>query len=87
MMAPKIIKIFGGSPPCAKCKGVEKNLNEAIKEMGLDAQVAHISALSDEANKYDIMITPTVVIDEKIVVKGRVPSKEELKRILREELK
>lgn len=86
-MTPKIIKVFGGSPPCAKCKGVEKGLNEAIKEMGLDAQVVPVSALSDEADKYDIMITPTVVINEKVVVKGRAPSKQELRKILEEEFK
>jgi len=85
MMAPNIIKVFGGSPPCARCKSVEKGLNEAIKEMGLDAQVVPVSALSDEADKYDILTTPAVVINEKVVVKGRVPSKEELRKILEKE--
>jgi len=86
-MAPKIIKVFGGEPPCAKCRSVEKGLNEAIKEMGLDAQVVHVSALSEEADKYDILTTPAVVIDEKVVMKGRVPSKAELKEILLKELR
>lgn len=86
-MATQIIKVFGGSPPCAKCKNLEKNLNEAVKELGFYAQVVAVSALSDEADKYDIMITPTVVINEKVVVKGRVPSKQELRKILEEELK
>ena len=86
-MTPKIIKVFGGSPPCAKCKTLEKDLIEAVKEVGLDAEVVHVSALSDEADKYDIMMTPAVVINEKVVLKGRVPSKEELKGILREQLK
>jgi small redox-active disulfide protein 2 len=86
-MAPKIIKIFGGEPPCARCRAVEKGLNEAIKEMGLDAQVVHVSALSEEADKYDILSTPAVVINEKLVVKGTVPSKEELKKILEKEIK
>jgi len=85
-MAPNIIKIFGGTPtPCARCKGVERGLNAAIKEMGLDAQVVHMYALSDEADKYDILATPAVVINEKVVVRGRVPSKEELMKILKEE--
>lgn len=86
-MATKIIKIFGGEPPCARCRAVEKGLNAAIKEMGLDAQVIHVSALSEEADKYDILTTPAVVIDEKVVVKGTVPSKEELKKILEKEIR
>ncbi|HRR54528.1 MAG TPA: thioredoxin family protein [Candidatus Methanomethylicus sp.] len=87
IMATKKIMVFGGSPPCAKCKNVEKVLNEAVKELGLDAQVIHVSALSDEADKYDIMLTPSVVINEKVVIKGRVPTKEDVKKILQEELK
>jgi len=86
-MTTKKIIVFGGSPPCAKCKNVEKVFNEAVKEMGLDAQVVHLSALSGEADKYGIMLTPSVVINEKVVVKGRVPSKEDVKKILQEELK
>jgi small redox-active disulfide protein 2 len=86
-MAAKVIKVFGGDPPCARCKSVEKALKEAVKEMGLDVQVVHASALSEEADKYDILTTPAVVIDEKVVVKGIVPSKEELKKILEKEIK
>lgn len=83
----KVIKVFGGEPPCAKCKGVERVLNEVVKEMGHDIQVVHASALSEEADKYDILTTPAVVINEKVVLKGIVPSKEDLRRILERELK
>lgn len=83
----KVVKVFGGSPPCAKCKNVEKVMLEAVKEIGLDAQVVHVSALSDDADKYGIMITPAVVINDKVVVKGRLPSKEEAKKILQNAFK
>ncbi len=86
-MGNKVIKVFGGSPPCAKCKNVERLMAEAVKEMGLDAQIVHASAMSDDADKYGIMITPAVVINERVVVKGRVPSKDEAKRILENEFK
>lgn len=87
VMATKKIIVFGGSPPCAKCKNVEKIFNDAVKELGLDAQVVHVSALSDEGDRYGIMITPSVVINERVVIRGRVPSKEDVKKILQEELK
>ena len=86
-MEPKKITVFGGSPPCAKCKSVEKTFNEAVKELGLDAPVVHASALSVEADQYGIMMSPAVVINEKVVLIGRVPSKEEAKKILQEEFK
>ncbi len=83
----KTIKVFGGEPPCAKCKAVEKTFNEAVKEMGLDAQVVHVSAMSEEADKYDILSTPAVVINDRLIVSGKLPSKEEAKRILEKEIK
>lgn len=83
-MEPKKITVFGGSPPCAKCKHVEKTFSEVVNELGLDAMVVHASALSDEADKYGIMISPAVVINEKVVLSGKVPSKEEAKKILQE---
>jgi len=85
-MVPNIIKVFGGEPPCAKCKNVEKAIKEAINELNLDAEVVHVSALSDEADKYDIMITPSVVVNEKVVTRGQMLSKGEFKKILEREL-
>ncbi len=43
-----------------------------------------MSALSDEADKYGIMVVPSVVINERVVLNGRVPSKEEAKKMLAE---
>jgi small redox-active disulfide protein 2 len=86
-MTPNVIKVFGGEPPCAKCKNVEKVIKEAINELNLDAEVVHVSALSAEADKYDIMITPSVVVNEKVVARGKALSKNEFKTILERELK
>jgi len=80
------ILIFGGEPPCARCKATEKVLREAIAELKLDAEVSHVSALSPEADKYEILSTPAVVINEKVVVAGRVPDKKTAMEILRKEL-
>ncbi|MEJ5292366.1 MAG: thioredoxin family protein [Candidatus Methanosuratincola sp.] len=79
------ILVFGGEPPCARCKATEKVLREAIAELKLDAEVSHVSALSPEADKYDILSTPAVVINEKVVVAGRVPDKKTAMEILKKE--
>ena len=81
-MSEYLIKIFGADPPCAKCRATARVATEASKEIGLNAKVAHISALSDEADKYEILSTPAVVINDKVVLSGRVPSKEEFKNLL-----
>ncbi len=85
-MPAHVVKVFGGEPPCAKCKNVEKAFREAIKELNLDAEVVHVSAMSDEADEYGVMMAPTVVIDGKVAVSGKVPSKDEAARILRKEI-
>jgi small redox-active disulfide protein 2 len=85
-MAEQLIKVFGGEPPCAKCKATERVAIAAVTELGLSAKVVHISAMSEEADKYDIMLTPAVVINEKVVLSGKVPTKEEFKMILQKEI-
>ena len=76
------IMIFEADPPCPRCKATERVAIEASKELGLNVKVKHISALSEEADRYDILSTPAVVIKDKVVISGRVPSKEEFKSLL-----
>jgi len=66
---------------CPKCQAVEKVVKEAVEEMKLDATVSHIYDIKQFA-KYGVTITPAVLIDGKVVMAGKVPSKEEIKRIL-----
>ncbi|MEM4188571.1 MAG: thioredoxin family protein [Candidatus Hadarchaeum sp.] len=77
------IRIFGTVPPCMKCKAAEKVVRETVKELGYtDIEVTKEDALSDEAAKMGVMMTPTVVIDKTIVKVGGVPTKEEIKRAI-----
>lgn len=85
MMTEHLIKIFGSDPPCPKCKATERAALEAVKELKLNAKVEHKSALSDEAERYGIFSTPAVVVNEKVIFSGRVPSKGEFVSILAKE--
>jgi small redox-active disulfide protein 2 len=82
-----IIKVFGSDPPCPRCRATEKIVKEVVKELNLNVDVKHISVFSEEADKYGITTTPAVVINDKIVFSGRVPTKEEIKDIILRELK
>lgn len=81
------IVVIGTDPPCARCKATEKLVSEVVKEMGLNLEVKHVSILSEEASKYDVFVTPAIVINDKVVLSGKVPSKEEIKKIIKSELK
>lgn len=75
-----IIKIFGTEPPCAKCRAVEKVAKEVADEFPGKVKVVKLSALSEEADRYGVCITPSIVINDELVFSGRVPTKDELKK-------
>ena len=66
---------------CPKCKTLEKAVKEIVAENNIDATVTKVDDIV-EIMKFNIMTTPALVIDGKVVVKGRVPSMDELKQIL-----
>ncbi|MEM4576126.1 MAG: thioredoxin family protein [Candidatus Nezhaarchaeales archaeon] len=81
-----VVKIFGTEPPCAKCRIAEKIAKEVAEEFSGKVKVVKLPVLSEEADKYGVFITPSIVINEKLVFSGRVPSKDELKRAIDKEL-
>jgi len=73
------IKILG--PGCAKCKTLDKLTREVVEKNGISASITKVEDIM-EIMKYGVMSTPALVIDNKVVVKGRVPSADELKQLL-----
>ena len=75
----KIIKILGTG--CPKCKTLTALVEEVVSANNIDATVVKVEDIM-EIMQYDIMSTPALVIDEVIVVKGRVASKNEILALL-----
>lgn len=73
------IKILGTG--CPNCLKTIKVVQEVVQENNIDAVVEKVDDIMD-IMKYDILATPAVVLDEEIIVKGRVPSKKEILDIL-----
>ncbi len=73
------IKILGSG--CAKCKTLEKLTREVVEQNGIDATITKVEDIM-EIMKYGIMSTPALVVDEKVEIKGRIPSTDEIKRVL-----
>jgi small redox-active disulfide protein 2 len=74
-----IIKILG--PGCTNCTNLERVTREAIADLGLDATVEKVTDYPTIAG-YGVMSTPGLVVDEKVVVSGRVPRAAEVKTLL-----
>ena len=73
------IKILGTG--CPKCKALEKATINALAELDIAANVSKVEDIIQIMN-YGVISTPALVIDEKVVIKGRIPSENEIKEIL-----
>jgi len=80
------LKVFGSTPPCAKCKEVEKRATKVAERYSGQVEVAKFDAISEEGRKYGVMFTPTVVINDKVVASGKVISESELGKAIEKEL-
>ncbi len=75
----KNIKVLG--PGCPKCKTTYNNVLEAVKQMGIEAEVIKIEDI-EEMMKYNVLTTPVLMIDEVAKVKGRIADVKEIKELL-----
>ena len=73
------IKVLGTN--CSNCKTLEKGINIAVEEMKIQAKVEKVEDIQ-RIMGYGVMRTPGLVINEKVVLSGRVPSVTELKEII-----
>jgi small redox-active disulfide protein 2 len=73
------IKILG--PGCAKCKATFEIVKKAVEQSGVQTDIAKIEDL-EGMMKYDILTTPVVVINEQIKISGRVPTVDEIIKLL-----
>lgn len=70
------IKILG--PGCGNCKKIESVAREAISDLGLEVEFVKVSDYA-EILAYDVLATPALVINEKLVCAGRIPTRAEVK--------
>lgn len=73
------IKILGTG--CAKCNSLEKLTQEVVKDLGLSANISKEEDIL-RIMEYGIMRTPGLVINDKVVISGRVPAKKEIEKLL-----
>jgi small redox-active disulfide protein 2 len=74
-----IIKVLGSG--CANCVNLEKATRTAVADLGLDATIEKVTDYAAILG-YGVMSTPALVVDEKVVLSGRVPTAAQVREIL-----
>ena len=69
------VKVLGGG--CANCQKLEEVARNAAAGLGVEAEIAKVTDIADIMS-YNVLATPGLVINEKLVSSGRVPSMAEI---------
>ncbi|MBA4275878.1 thioredoxin family protein [Flavobacterium sp.] len=77
----KTIKVLG--PGCPKCKTTFYNAQEAVKQLGIEAELIKIEDI-EEMMRYNVLTTPVLMIDDVVKVKGRIAQIDEIKDFLKQ---
>jgi len=75
----KTVKILGSG--CANCRKLEAAAREAASSAGVEADFVKVSDLK-AIMAYDLLATPGLVIDDKLVSSGRIPTQAEIRQWL-----
>jgi len=77
------IEVLGSG--CPRCHTLENHAREAVKQLGIEAEVEHITEMQHSIKRMQevrALTTPALVVDGKLVVQGKVPSVPELVQTL-----
>ncbi|MEO0073398.1 MAG: thioredoxin family protein [candidate division WOR-3 bacterium] len=73
-----LVQILGTG--CTRCEELEKRVRDTLAELNIPADIEHVREIRRFA-AMGVFMTPGLVIDGKVASQGRLPSKEELKRL------
>ncbi|TYQ13076.1 UNVERIFIED_CONTAM: small redox-active disulfide protein 2 [Acetivibrio alkalicellulosi] len=73
------IKVLGTG--CAKCKTLEKIVREVVSEMGISADIEKVTDIN-EIMEFNILMTPGLVVNGNVKVSGKLPGKDEIKKLI-----
>ncbi len=77
-----MVKIEVLGTGCAKCKSLAKNVEKAVEELDIEAEVVKVESLQEIMNR-GVMMVPALFIDGEAKALGRAPSVKEIKELLR----
>jgi small redox-active disulfide protein 2 len=76
----KKIEILGMG--CAKCNQLAERTKDAVKELGIDAEVNKVQDIKTISN-YGVLVTPALVVDGVVKIAGKLPKVQEIKELIK----
>lgn len=77
-----MVKIEVLGTGCAKCKSLTRNVDKAVQELGIQAEILKVDSIQEIMDR-GVMMTPALYIDGQSKAVGRAPSVEEIKKMLK----
>ena len=74
-----LIQVLGTG--CTKCKTLHEMVKKAVQETGVDAEVEKVEDIQ-QIMAFELIMTPGLVINGEVKAAGRLPSVEEIKKLL-----
>ena len=85
------VEVIGPEPSCVRCqtaKKVMEKVAEKLKQAGLSVKVEKVNIISKEiVSRYGVLVSPAITVNGIVKIMGRVPSEEEIERLIREAAK
>ena len=78
----EMVKIEVLGTGCAKCKSLTKNVEKAVQEPGIQAEMVKVDSIQEIMDR-GVMMTPALYIDGKSIMVGRTATVEEIKKMLK----
>jgi protein-disulfide isomerase len=85
------VEVIGPDPPCIRCQAAKKAVEKAaekLKQSGIAVKVEKLNIMSKETvQKYGVLVSPAIAINNAVKTMGRVPSGDEIEKLVREAAK
>ena len=82
------VEVIGPEPPCMRCQAAKKAVEKAaekLKQAGVVVNVEKANIMSKEiVQKYGVLVSPAIAINNAVKIMGRVPSPEEVEKLIME---
>lgn len=85
------VEVIGPEPPCMRCQAAKKAVEKAaekLKQSGIRVEIEKANIMSKQVvQKYGVLVSPAIAINDTVKIMGRIPSEDEVEKLLKEAAK